>query len=103
MTAFSIANLRREVVDSAKEFGFSPALEARFGKEDLESERLSVVVEGSGKVHLDGEARDVGQWDAVRVSGPVLRSFEAGPDGLAILAFGEINPANDAEIVMPDA
>ena len=24
-------------------------------------------------------------------------------DGLAILAFGEINPANDAEIVMPDA
>jgi mannose-6-phosphate isomerase-like protein (cupin superfamily) len=126
MTAFSIANLRREVVDSAKEFGFSPALEARFGKKDLESERLSVsfqrvapnetspfshrhkeqaeeiyvVVEGSGKVHLDGEARDVGEWDAVRVSGPVLRSFEAGPDGLAILAFGEINPANDAEIVM---
>ncbi len=33
--------------------------------------------------------------------GPVVRSFEAGSDGLAILAFGEINPANDALITSP--
>jgi mannose-6-phosphate isomerase-like protein (cupin superfamily) len=128
MTDFSIANLRSDVKDSAQEFGFSPTLEARFGKKDLDSERLSVsyqrvapnetspfahrhkqqaeeiyvVVEGNGRVHLDGEARDVKEWDAVRVSGPVVRSFEAGDEGLAILAFGEINPTNDAELIMPD-
>lgn len=128
MTDFSIANLRTEVEDSAQKFGFSPKLEARFGKKDLESQRLSVsyqrvapnetspfahrhkkqaeeiyvVVEGDGRVHLDGEARDLKEWDAVRVAGRVVRSFEAGADGLSILAFGEINPANDAELIMPD-
>ena len=58
-----------------------------------------MVVEGSGQVRLDDEAREVKEWDAVRVAGPVVRSFEAGDDGLAILAFGEISPANDAEII----
>ncbi len=128
MTDFSIANLRSDVEDSARKSGFSPALEARFGKNALESERLSVsyqrvapneaspfahrhkeqaeeiyvVVEGSGRVQLDGEARELTEWDAVRVAGPVVRSFEAGDDGLAILAFGEISPANDAELIYPD-
>ena len=128
MTDFSIANLRSDVEDSAQKFGFSPTLEARFGKKDLESERLSVsyqrvapnetspfahrhkeqaeeiyvVVEGSGRVLLDGDAHDLEEWDAVRVAGPVVRSFEAGSDGLSILAFGEINPANDAELIQPD-
>ena len=128
MADYSIANLRSDVEDSAQKFGFSPTLEARFGKKDLESERLSVsyqrvapnetspfahrhkeqaeeiyvVVEGTGRVRLDGEAHDLEEWDAVRVAGPVVRSFEAGSDGLAILAFGEINPANDAELIQPD-
>ena len=85
MSDFSIANLRTDVEDSAKKFGFSPTLEARFGKQDLESQRLSVsyqrvapnetspfahrhkeqaeeiyvVVEGSGRVLLDGERHDL--------------------------------------------
>ena len=127
MTDFSIANLRSDVEDSAQKFGFSPALEARFGKKDLESQRLSVsyqrvapnetspfahrhkeqveeiyvVVQGSGRVQLDGESRQLKEWDAVRVAGPVVRSFEAGDDGLTILAFGEINPANDADLIQP--
>ena len=128
MGDYSIANLRSDVEDSAQKFGFSPTLEARFGKKNLESERLSVsyqrvapnetspfahrhkeqaeeiyvVVDGTGRVLLDGEAHDVEEWDAVRVAGPVVRSFEAGSDGLVILAFGEINPANDAELIQPD-
>jgi len=128
MGDYSIANLRSDVEDSAQKFGFSPTLEARFGKKNLESERLSVsyqrvapnetspfahrhkeqaeeiyvVVDGTGRVLLDGEAHDVEEWDAVRVAGPIVRSFEAGSDGLVILAFGEINPANDAELIQPD-
>lgn len=128
MASYSIANLRADVEDSAQKFGFAPALEARFGKKDLESEQLSVsyqrvapnetspfahrhkqqteeiyvVVEGGGCVHLDDKVRDLKAWDAVRVAGPVIRSFEAGADGLTILAFGEINPTNDAELIQPE-
>ena len=31
---------------------------------------------------------DVGPLDALRVAPPVIRSFEAGPEGLEYLAFG---------------
>ena len=67
-----------------------------------EAEEIYVVVEGAARSTSTGSPRRrrVGRGSRI---GPVLRSFEAGPDGLAILAFGEINPANDAEIVMPDA
>jgi uncharacterized cupin superfamily protein len=125
VTGFSIVNLRSEVEDSAPKFGFAPALEARFAKTVLESENLGVsfqrlapdekspfahrhaqqaeeiyvVVGGSGRVKLDDEVRELKQWDAVRVAGPVVRSFEAGAEGLEILAFGEIHPAQDAEII----
>ena len=37
----------------------------------------------------------------MRVSGPVVRRFEAGPDGLTVLAFGEIHPSQDAEMIFP--
>ena len=126
MTDYSIANLRTDVEDSAEKFGFSPTLEARFGKKDLESQRLSVsyqrvapnetspfahrhkeqaeeiyvVVEGSGRVHLDDE-RQRPRRSGTRFAWPG-RSFARSrreSDGLAILAFGEITPANDAELI----
>jgi uncharacterized cupin superfamily protein len=128
MADFAIANLRSDVEDSAKQFGFSPTLEARFAKNALESQELSVsyqriepdetspfahrhkeqpeeiyvVVEGSGKVKLDGQEHDVKEWDAIRVSARVARAWEAGPEGLSILAFGQINPPNDFELIQPD-
>jgi hypothetical protein len=39
-------------------------------------------------VKLDDEIVDVNTWDAVRVPGDTWRAFEAGPDGLELLAFG---------------
>ncbi len=127
MAEFSIVNLRTDVEDSALKFGFAPALEARFAKTALESkhlgvsyqriapdevspfahrhgeqaEELYVIVGGSGRVKLDDEYRELREWDVVRVAGPVLRSFEAGSEGLELLAFGEIHP-QDAEIVKPE-
>jgi mannose-6-phosphate isomerase-like protein (cupin superfamily) len=109
---FTIANLK-DVEDSAVAFGLSPGLEARFaaGALDLENsgvsyqrlgpsfrlpfghrhkqqEELYVVVGGSGRVKLDDEIRELRQWDAVRVPKETTRSFEAGPEGLELIAFG---------------
>jgi hypothetical protein len=51
-----------------------------------------VVVAGSGRVRLDDEIRDVKQWDVVRVAPAVVRAFEAGPDGLELIAVGGPKP-----------
>lgn len=49
-------------------------------------EEAYVVVAGSGRVLLDDEVRDLRQWDVVRVAPEVVRAFEAGSDGLDLIA-----------------
>jgi len=111
MADYTLKNLK-EVEDSATKFGLSPDLEARFARElDLENsgvsyqrlapgyrapfghkhgtqEELYVILSGGGRVKLDDEIVDVRQWDAVRVPKDTMRNFEAGPEGLELLAFG---------------
>jgi mannose-6-phosphate isomerase-like protein (cupin superfamily) len=59
-----------------------------------------VVLEGSGRVKLDDEIREVGQWDAVRVGRDTMRCFEGGPEGIAFVVVGAPKtPPGDAEIV----
>jgi hypothetical protein len=43
-------------------------------------------------VRLDDEVRDIRQWDVVRVAPEVVRAFEAGPDGLELIAVGGPKP-----------
>jgi hypothetical protein len=50
------------------------------------------VVSGSGRVRLDDEVRDIRLWDVVRVAPEVVRAFEAGPDGLDLIAVGGPKP-----------
>ena len=103
----------RDVTDSAAEHGLSESQEARFPARDLEAEQTGmnflvvkpgkreafahrhkaaeevyVVLAGSGKVKLDDELVDLAPMDAVRVSPGVTRAFEAGPDGLDLIAIG---------------
>ena len=53
---------------------------------------------GSGRVRLDDEVREIGLWDVVRVAPEVVRGFEAGPDGLELIAVGGPKPdAGDGE------
>ena len=103
----------KEVEDKAAGSEHAPNLEARFARETLGLERsgcsylrlapgfrmpfghhhdvqeeIYVVVSGSGRVKLDDEIRDVRQWDALRVAPTTKRAFEAGPDGLELIAFG---------------
>lgn len=116
MSRFAIVNLL-EVEDSVGER--APGIEGRFARKHLDSRDLGVsrfryaanvrspvghshreqeeayvVVAGSGRVLLDDEAHDLKQWDVVRVSPEVVRAFEAGPEGLDIIAVGGPKPAD---------
>jgi len=112
MSHHTIKNLR-DVKDSAPEFGMAENQEAHFASEELdaestgvsyhavrpgkrqafahrhaEAEEVYVVLAGSGRVKLDDEIAEIKTLDAIRVAPSVLRSFEAGSDGLELVAFG---------------
>jgi mannose-6-phosphate isomerase-like protein (cupin superfamily) len=126
VTDATIRNLKTDVEDSAPKFGMSPDVEARFARDDIDAERFGlsyqrlapdarmpfghrhaeqeevyVVVSGSGRVKLDDDVHDVREWDAVRVGPATMRSFEAGPDGLELIAFGTPNVGNKDVDVVP--
>ena len=113
MPGFEIKNLK----EIEPEGGAPEEIEARFARRHLDSEELGVsyfrygpgfrsplghrhrvqeeayvVVAGSGRVRLDDEVRDIRTWDVVRVAPEVVRAFEAGPDGLELIAVGGPKP-----------
>jgi quercetin dioxygenase-like cupin family protein len=121
---YTIKNLR-EVEDMAVKHGFSDRGEARFARRDLaaentgvayhvlkagrrqafghrheNAEEIYVVLEGSGRAKLDQEIIELSRLDALRVAPPVLRAFEAGPEGMELLVFGP-HHAGDGELA-PD-
>ena len=63
-------------------------------------EEVYVVLAGAGRMKLDDAIIDVRRLDAIRVAPGVTRQFEAGPDGLEILAVGARHEG-DGELV-PD-
>ncbi len=122
---YTIRNLH-ETEDLAPKFGFSETQEARFPREDLnaqtiglafhvvkpgrrqafahrhdQAEEIYVVLSGGGRIKLDEEVHDLRPLDAIRVAPQVARAFEAGPDGLQLLAFGPRH-AGDGEIMRED-
>lgn len=112
-----------DVKDSAPAFGYGEIQEARFAGKDLgasdtgvshqrikpnqrvpfghvheNAEEIYVVLSGSGRAKLEDEIVDLGPLDALRVAPKVTRSFEAGPDGLELLAFGP-HHKGDGEVI----
>jgi quercetin dioxygenase-like cupin family protein len=71
---------------------YAPGVRSPMGHSHREQEEAYVVVGGSGRVLLDGEVRELRQWDAVRVAPGVVRAFEAGADGLELIAVGGPKP-----------
>jgi mannose-6-phosphate isomerase-like protein (cupin superfamily) len=59
-------------------------------------EEVYVIVSGSGRIKIEDEVHELRQWDAVRVPPQTARAFEAGPDGLELLAIG-FGEGGDAE------
>jgi mannose-6-phosphate isomerase-like protein (cupin superfamily) len=124
MPDFAIKNLK-ELDDAAAERG--PDIEARFARQQLDSEHLGVsyfrygpnyrspighrhreqeeayvVVAGSGRVRLDDEIVELGEWDVIRVAPSVVRSFEGGPEGLELIAVGSDRPEGGDGEMIPD-
>ena len=108
-----------EIEDSAPGFGYEEYQEARFANAALETEstgvshhrvkpdrrqgfghrhdeaeEVYVVLSGSGRVKLDDAILELEPRDALRVAPGVTRQFEAGPDGLELIAFG---PRHDGD------
>jgi mannose-6-phosphate isomerase-like protein (cupin superfamily) len=106
-------NLRDDVEDAAVGFGLSPGIEFRggraplgleqsglsyqrlapgfrvpFGHRHKTQEEVYVVVSGGGRAKLEDEIVELRQWDALRVPRDTMRAFEAGQDGLELLAIG---------------
>jgi len=71
---------------------YAPGTRSQGGHSHREQEEAYVVVAGSGRVRLDDEVREIRQWDVIRVAPPVVRAFEAGPDGLELIAVGGPKP-----------
>ncbi|MHB8241549.1 MAG: cupin domain-containing protein [Solirubrobacteraceae bacterium] len=111
-TPYTLKKLTK-VEDSAPKFGLGEIQEAHFAKDELDAERTGisytrlkpdkrqpfahshdraeevyVVVTGSGRAKLDDDIVDIAELDAIRVAPGVIRAFEAGPDGLDLIAVG---------------
>jgi mannose-6-phosphate isomerase-like protein (cupin superfamily) len=112
-----------EVEDSAPGLGISEFQESRFANDDLEAEQTGfthhrfrpgkrqgfghahrqaeevyVVLAGSGRMKLDDEVIEVEALHAIRVAPGVMHAWEAGSDGMEVLAFGP-RVEGDAEFV----
>jgi mannose-6-phosphate isomerase-like protein (cupin superfamily) len=120
---FSIVNLKRL---EESELARAAGIEARFAREQLDSEHLGVtymrydphvwlqtahshreqeevyvVVGGSGRVRIDAQEHELELWDVVRCSPRAVRAFAAGPDGLELIAVGSDRPEGGDSIRSP--
>jgi mannose-6-phosphate isomerase-like protein (cupin superfamily) len=116
MSAYTVVNLM-ELEDVVGDR--APGLEGRFGRKHMDSRDLGVshwryepnvrapashshreqeeayvVVAGAGRARLGDEIVDIRQWDVLRVAPETVRGFEAGPDGLEMIAIGGPKPAD---------
>ena len=125
MSEYTIVNLK-EVEDQAPNFGLSPQFEARFARVALEAELVGLtyqklapnlrvpwghthktqeevflVLDGTLRVKVGDEIHELKPWDAIRIHKDTMRGFEAGPDGLELIAFGTPNTENEDADVVP--
>jgi quercetin dioxygenase-like cupin family protein len=81
-------------------FRYEPGRRSWTGHRHREQEEAYVIVSGSGRVLLDDEVVALRQWDVVRIAPDVVRAFEAGPEGMDVIAIGGPLPAErDGEFV----
>jgi mannose-6-phosphate isomerase-like protein (cupin superfamily) len=79
-------------------FALEPGFRIPFGHKHVTQEEVYVVVRGSGRVKVDDEIVELGEWDAIRFPKDTMRQVEAGPDGVEYLAFGAGDDPNEAEM-----
>ena len=125
MAGYTKLNLRDDVEDQAPKFGLGENLEARMARVPLELEHLGVsyqrlepgyrlpfghrhrtqeevyvVIGGSARAKVEDEVVELGPLDALRVHKDTARSFEAGPEGVELIAIGAPNTGpGDADLL----
>ena len=125
MSAYVIVNLKEDVEETLSER--APGIEGRFARKHIDSEHLGVsylryspgvrsssahshreqekayvVISGFGQVRLDDEIRELRCWDVVHVNPTTVRAFEAGDEGLELIAIGSDRPdGGDGVLVDP--
>ena len=117
---FTLTNIKADLEDIGPRFDGAPDLEFRaatkalglensslsyqhvppgyrfpYGHTHVKQEEVYLVVGGGGRMKLDDEIVELGEWDAVRVPPGTWRGYEAGPDGLEILVIGAPNLGED--------
>jgi mannose-6-phosphate isomerase-like protein (cupin superfamily) len=81
-------------------FHYAPGYRARMGHHHREQEEAYVVIGGSGRAKLGDEIVELRRFDVLRVAPEVVRAFEAGADGLEVIAVGSARPeGGDGEMV----
>jgi mannose-6-phosphate isomerase-like protein (cupin superfamily) len=120
---YSKSNLRSDVENQAPKFDMPSEMEARFARRAIGGETLGmslftlapnfripfghkhesqeevyVIVRGTGRIKVDDEVVEVGEWDAIRFAKGTMRNVEAGPDGIEYLAFGAGEDAREVEM-----
>ena len=83
-------------------FTYEPGARMPFGHRHHRQEEIYVVVAGSGRAKLDDEVIEIEAWDALRVAPSVIRSFEAGPDGMDVVCIGGQKPDGGDNEGFPD-
>ena len=83
-------------------FTYEPGARMPYGHRHREQEEVYVVVAGSGLAKLDDELVELTLWDVLRVAPAVIRSFEAGPEGLDLIAIGGRRPKGGDSERFPD-
>ncbi len=125
---YSKTNIRSAVEDQAPKFDMPPEMEARFARKAVDGETLGlslftlapnfripfghkhsdqeevyVVVRGSGRVKVEDEIVELGEWDTIRFGTDTMRCMEAGPGRHRVhrLRCGRRSPRrrDDAELV----
>jgi quercetin dioxygenase-like cupin family protein len=94
---FATADLEAEAT-GVTHHRIKPQTRQGFAHRHGRAEEIYVVLGGAGRVKLGDDVIELRPLDALRVSPDVLRTWEAGPDGLELLAFGS-RVEDDAEIV----
>jgi gentisate 1,2-dioxygenase len=72
-----------------------PGQRQPWGHRHKQQEEIYVVVAGSGVAKVGDEELELSRLDAIRVAPELARNFEAGPDGMELVAFGAPRSADD--------
>src|SRR3954454_16874490 len=113
MSEFTKLNLKDDVENASERFGLAPQMEARFARRAMglegggfsyqklaagfrapvahrhrTAEVVYGIVSGGGRIQNEDEVHGPRQWDAIRLPPQTARAFEAGSEGLELLAIG---------------